>query len=161
MSKKKVIIVGPAFPFRGGIANFNTALSDGSFATIAGTEILTNKTLTSPVINTPTGDVATKSDSDAVRRAVRNIVMTNYYERPFKPSLGGNIRGLLFELDTDRKLNRAKRRLKEAIEDFEPRVSNVRCVFQTEGNSLDVTVFYNIKNGLSNQELQFTVNRTR
>ena len=27
MSKKKVIIVGPAFPFRGGIANFNTALA--------------------------------------------------------------------------------------------------------------------------------------
>ena len=108
-----------------------------------------------------TGDVATKSDSDAVRRAVRNIVMTNYYERPFKPSLGGNIRGLLFELDTDRKLNRAKRRLAEAIEDFEPRVEKVRCVFETEGNNLDVTVFYNIKNGLSNQELQFTVNRTR
>ena len=108
-----------------------------------------------------TGDVTTKSDSDAVRRAVRNIVMTNYYERPFKPSLGANIRGLLFELDTDRKLNRAKRRLAEAIEDFEPRVEKVRCVFQSEGNSLDVTVFYNIKNGLSNQELQFTVNRTR
>ena len=108
-----------------------------------------------------TGDVATKSDSDAVRRAVKNIVLTNYYERPFKPSLGGNIRGLLFELDTDRKLNRAKRRLAEAIEDFEPRVEKVRCVFQSEGNSLDVTVFYNIKNGLSNQELQFTVNRTR
>ncbi len=108
-----------------------------------------------------TGDVATKSDSDAVRRAVRNIVMTNYYERPFKPSLGGNIRGLLFELDTDRKLNRAKKRLTQAIEDFEPRVQNVRCVFQSKDNSLDVTVFYNIKNGLSNQELQFTVNRTR
>ena len=108
-----------------------------------------------------TGDVATKSDSDAVRRAVRNIVMTNYYERPFKPSLGGNIRGLLFELDTDRKLNRARRRLAETIEDFEPRVSNVRCLFRTEGNSLDVTVFYNIKNGLSNQELQFTVDRVR
>ena len=48
-----------------------------------------------------------------------------------------------------------------AIEDFEPRVQNVRCVFQSKDNSLDVTVFYNIKNGLSNQELQFTVNRTR
>ena len=44
----------------GTTANFNTALSDDDFATIAGTEILTNKTLTSPVINTPTGDVATK-----------------------------------------------------------------------------------------------------
>ena len=107
------------------------------------------------------GDVTVKTDADAVKRAVKNIVLTNYYERPFKPSLGGNIRGLLFELDTDRKLNRAKKRLTQAIEDFEPRVQNVRCVFQTKDNSLDVTVFYNIKNCLSNQELQFTVNRTR
>jgi hypothetical protein len=52
------------------------------------------------------GDVTVKTDADAVKRAVKNIVLTNYYERPFKPSLGGNIRGLLFELDTDRKLNR-------------------------------------------------------
>ena len=43
----------------GTVAEFNTALTDGDFATIAGTETLTNKTLTSPVINTPTGDVAT------------------------------------------------------------------------------------------------------
>ena len=27
MSKRKVIIIGPAFPFRGGIANFNNALA--------------------------------------------------------------------------------------------------------------------------------------
>lgn len=38
----------------GTTAQFNTALSDGNFATIAGTETLTNKTLTSPTINTPT-----------------------------------------------------------------------------------------------------------
>ena len=108
-----------------------------------------------------TGDVATKSDSDAVRRSVRNIVETNYYERPFKPGLGGNVRGLLFELDTDRKLRRAKTQLAEAIQNFEPRVSNVKCTFNVRGNSLDVTVFYNIINGLKSQEIQFTVNRTR
>jgi hypothetical protein len=34
----------------GTTAQFNTALSDGNFATIAGTETLTSKTLTSPVI---------------------------------------------------------------------------------------------------------------
>jgi hypothetical protein len=38
----------------GTVAEFNTALSDGDFATIAGTETLTNKTLTSPVLNTAT-----------------------------------------------------------------------------------------------------------
>ena len=41
----------------GTTAEFNTALSDGSFATLAGTETLTNKTLTSPAITTPTGIV--------------------------------------------------------------------------------------------------------
>jgi hypothetical protein len=35
----------------GTISQFNTALSDADFATIAGTETLTNKTLTAPVIN--------------------------------------------------------------------------------------------------------------
>ncbi len=38
----------------GTIAEFNTALTDGDFATIGGTETLTNKTLTSPTINTST-----------------------------------------------------------------------------------------------------------
>mgnify|MGYP001299480923 FL=1 len=37
----------------GTTALFNTALSDGSFTTLAGTETLTNKTLTTPVINNP------------------------------------------------------------------------------------------------------------
>jgi len=38
----------------GTTAQFNTALSDGSFATLAGTETLTNKTLTDPAITAPT-----------------------------------------------------------------------------------------------------------
>jgi hypothetical protein len=37
----------------GTVAQFNTALSDGDFATLAGTETLTNKTLTSPTLTTP------------------------------------------------------------------------------------------------------------
>jgi len=44
----------------GTIAQFNTSVTDADLATLAGTETLTNKTLTSPAINTPTG--ITKSD---------------------------------------------------------------------------------------------------
>ena len=108
-----------------------------------------------------TGDVTTKSDSDAVKRAVKNIVLTNYYERPFKPSLGGNIRGLLFELNTDRQLNRARDRLADTITALEPRVENVRCKFDTSGNSLNVIIFYNIKSGLTGQEVEFNITRAR
>ena len=39
----------------GTTAEFNSALQDGSFATLAGTETLTNKTLTSPTINAFSG----------------------------------------------------------------------------------------------------------
>lgn len=41
----------------GTVSQFNTALSDDNFVTLTGTETLTNKTLTSPVITTPTGIV--------------------------------------------------------------------------------------------------------
>lgn len=41
----------------GTTAQFNTALTDNDFATLAGSETLTNKSLTSPAVTTPTGIV--------------------------------------------------------------------------------------------------------
>ena len=38
-----------------------------------------------------TGDVSLKYDDAAVKRSVRNIVQTNFNERPFKPGLGSDI----------------------------------------------------------------------
>jgi phage baseplate assembly protein W len=108
-----------------------------------------------------TGDVTTRTDTDAIRRAVRNIVETNKYERPFKPNFGGSVRDLLFELDTTFKVNRVKARLKEMIEIFEPRVEGVFIQLSKLDNTLNVTVFYNIKNGIRNQEINFTITRTR
>ena len=46
----------------GTIALFNTALSDADFATLAGTETLTNKTLTSPKINEDVAVTATATE---------------------------------------------------------------------------------------------------
>ena len=111
-----------------------------------------------------TGDVTRKTDTDAIRRSVRNIVMTNHYERPFKPGLGGNLIGLLFQLDTERGVNRITKQLTETIETFEPRVENVLVRVNIEGmesNELALTVFYNVRNGKRNQELNLTVTRTR
>lgn len=110
-----------------------------------------------------TGDVTIKYDSDAIRRAVRNIVLTNFYERPFKPSLGSSIRNQLFELDTDRKTRRLARKIQKIIEDFEPRVENVKVLLGdvSDKNEMNVTIFYNIRNSAQQQEMDFTVNRAR
>lgn len=49
----------------GTTAQFNTALSDGDFATIAGTETLTNKTLTTPILSFPVSSVAINTKTTA------------------------------------------------------------------------------------------------
>ena len=46
-----------------------------------------------------TGDVVLKYDINSIKRAIKNLVSTNLYERPFKPGLGVDLRGMLFELD--------------------------------------------------------------
>lgn len=110
-----------------------------------------------------TGDIVRKTDTDAIKRSVRNIVMTNKYERPFKPNFGGSVTEMLFELDSSRKVRRFKTELIKLIERVEPRVVNVAVELGevTDSNELQVTVFYNIVNGLSNQSSEFTVTRVR
>ena len=47
------------------------------------------------------GDVYKKTHASAVKQSVKNIIMTNFYEKPFDPFFGANISGLLFELAND------------------------------------------------------------
>ena len=68
------------------------------------------------------GDLVLKKDNDAVKRSIRNIMLTNNYERPFKPNFGANLRALLFELADDITKFEIRKQITEAIQDYEPRV---------------------------------------
>ena len=68
------------------------------------------------------GDLVLKYDKEAIKRSIRNIMLTNNYERPFKPSFGANLRGLLFELADDLTKFEIRRQIEDAIMSFEPRV---------------------------------------
>ena len=48
--------------------------------------------------NRPSGDVYKKRDAAAVKQSIKNILLTNHYEKPFQPFFGSNLRGMLFEL---------------------------------------------------------------
>ena len=46
----------------------------------------------------PSGEIYKKTDAAAVKQAVKNLLLTNKYEKPFQPSFGGDLNNLLFEL---------------------------------------------------------------
>ena len=46
----------------------------------------------------PNGEVYAKKDAASVKQAVKTLVQTNYFEKPYLPFFGANIRSLLFEL---------------------------------------------------------------
>ena len=73
--------------------------------------------------NPATKDVARLFDIQAIKRSVKNIILTNKYERPFNPDFGCNLRGFLFENITEPLLVIIKDRVAMAIEKYEPRVS--------------------------------------
>ena len=109
-----------------------------------------------------TGDVVTRTDVEAVKRSVRNIVLTNKYERPFKPNFGTSLRDLLFELNTSRQLRKVQRRIKETLEKTEPRIMNVSVILSNDdSHEVNITIVYDIKNSIRNQEQEFTVTRAR
>mgnify|MGYP001203329976 CR=1 FL=1 len=107
-------------------------------------------------------DVTTKKDADAVKRSVRNILLTNDYERPFKPNFGANLRGQLFELQGIGAKRRIIGDIKEALYALEPRIRNVQvAIGENNKNNVDVLIKYNIINGLGRDSVDFTVTRVR
>ena len=73
--------------------------------------------------NFVTNDVAVVEDVIAIKRAVKNLVQTNFYERPFHPELGCGVRQLLFENFTPLTAIYMRRKIEEVLTNYEPRIS--------------------------------------
>ena len=66
-------------------------------------------------------DITKVTDVVAVKRSVRNLVLTNFYEKPFHPEIGSNIRGLLFENITPQISHFIGKQIEMLIKNYEPR----------------------------------------
>tara|TARA_B100001113_G_C20776674_1_gene477688 strand:- start:95 stop:517 length:423 start_codon:yes stop_codon:yes gene_type:complete len=108
-----------------------------------------------------TEDIVTKKDANAIRQSVKNILLTNHYERPFKPNFGSNLRGMLFEANDPLMGHRIKESIVNALSILEPRIGRVAVDIVQRDNSVDVRVAYVIMGSASHQELEFSVSRVR
>ena len=94
--------------------------------------------------NAVTNDILSLKNEAAIKESVKNIVLYNFYEKPFDPFFGGNILGLLFENSTPTMVLEVKNRIEKSIEIHEPRVTavSVQVQFEENRNELNCKIQY-------------------
>jgi phage baseplate assembly protein W len=95
-----------------------------------------------------TKDIVKKTGIDAIKRSVRNLILTNFYDRPFRSYIGSNAIKLLFEPASSLTANHLTNFILEVIEAHEPRVTvtDVNVQFDYDNNGYNATIRYTIRN---------------
>jgi hypothetical protein len=102
-------------------------------------------------------------DDAAIKNAVRNLLISNFYERPFQPTLGANLRGLLFEPADAITRIALKEGIRNVLVNHEPRirVQNVQVVDVSERNAYRINVMFHIKEFDTSEEVEVLLQRIR
>jgi phage baseplate assembly protein W len=109
------------------------------------------------------GDIQPLMDLDAVKASVRNLVVTNFGERPFQPNIGSNVRGFLFEPADVFTIFGLKQNIEDVLLRYEPRVTDI--IVEIEDNSdynrYDVTLTFRVITFNEVVDLDLYLSRTR
>lgn len=95
-----------------------------------------------------TNDIMRKTGKEAIDRSIKNLVFTNYYEKPFRPGIGSNVLKLLFDTVNPLTAEFLKSAILEVIRNYEPRVEPLRVDvnFDIDNNGFNVKIQYLIVN---------------
>lgn len=107
--------------------------------------------------------MALSFDEQAVIRSVRNLLLTNHFERPFNPDLGSNINALLFELVSPLTANALKNEIITTIKNYEPRadIKEVVVTSLPDQNAYNVSLTFYIENATLPTTVNLLLERNR
>lgn len=110
-----------------------------------------------------TGDITRKFDAEAIKRSIRTLVLTRYYDRLFQPDIGSTVPDLLFENATPVTTSQLQTSIERVINNFEPRVELIRVevVASPDEHEYIINIFFNIVNRPEPIEVSFVLKRTR
>jgi len=108
-------------------------------------------------------DIIPLKDDAAIKNAVKNLLISNFYERPFQDDLGANLRGLLYEpadVITEIEL---RDNIYDVLSKYEPRISvtSIGITDLSDINSYNVIVYFNIKEYDSADTVEIVLRRLR
>jgi|TARA_R100000084_G_C4632005_1_gene138846 phage baseplate assembly protein W len=132
------------------------------------TEVTTTQNFYSDLFNdfsrhAQTGELNKKINENAVKQSVRNLLLTNKGERLFQPTVGSNLKALLFENATPFINQMLHDYILETIENHEPRAEFLYAdlSFDHDRNSATVDVTFMIINTGVQATLPLFIERTR
>jgi phage baseplate assembly protein W len=141
------------------------SVEDGNLASksLVTTRNKTYKDIDLTFANRPSGDVYKKTDAAAVKQAIKNLILTNFNEKPFQPRFGAGIQGLLFELADDETAEDINIRIRQAIENYEPRatVRSLKVQAYVDNYNVLITLEFQVKNTEEIVVLETTITRLR
>lgn len=99
----------------------------------------------------------------AVINSIKNLVLTNHYERPFQPELGSNVSKLLFENLDFITAAALEREITQTITNFEPRASvyRIKAIPDYDNNGFSIDMEFLIKNRTEPVTITFFLDRVR
>lgn len=108
-------------------------------------------------------DINKHTKENAVIFSVKNLLMTNFYEVPFNPEMGSNIRKLLFEPIDHLTTAQLERAITETIGNYEPRVSlkTTKVTPYPDDNKYLISLEFYIINSPNPVNIKFFLERIR
>lgn len=113
--------------------------------------------------NPVTGDVSMSFDDQSVIRSIRNLLLTNFYERPFQPKLGSNINAFLFENTSAITASALEKEITSVILNFEPRakINSLVVTAMEDLNAFFIELSVFIGNNTQPSSVNVLLERTR
>lgn len=110
-----------------------------------------------------TNDIFGKYNVNAIKNSIKNLVMTNHFERHFHSEVGSNVNSMLFELAGPALIQMLRIEIENVINNFEPRVilNDVQVGLSADTNYAYVNVYFTIINTYEPVSVSFTLDRTR
>ncbi len=110
-----------------------------------------------------TADVTKKVDEEAIKTAIKHLILTKNYERPFHPEIGCQVHSLLFENFTPVTRQIMKRTIIDVINKFEPRATILNVVIsdRVDNNEIGVQIEFKFNNSEKPIVLNTTITRIR
>lgn len=110
-----------------------------------------------------TNDVTVKKDEEAVKFAIKNLLLTRHYEKPFHPEIGTNLFDLLFENYSITTKAIIEQEVRLVIENYEPRASVVTIDIKADppNNTFMMEVTFLLNNSTEPVVLPILLERTR